>query len=67
MVNFITCTLGISLPNLGLKSDPFGCCVITALGGIGTRNVTGPHNLVSRVPILISINKSYQDVLVIDG
>jgi len=57
IVVFLTSTLGLNIPLMSLKKDPFGSVVITSLGSLGMLNVTASHNLVSRVPLLVSINK----------
>ena len=60
-------TLGLSLPSMGATKYPFGTCLITSLGAIGIENTFGPHNYVSRCPIVVSINKVVKKPWVVDN
>lgn len=42
MVYFFSHKLGVSVPALGIKKDPFGAMCVTSLGMLGFENATAP-------------------------
>ncbi len=52
---------------MGATKYPFGTCLITSLGAIGIENTFGPHNYVSKCPIVVSINKVVKKPWVVDN
>ena len=52
---WLTSSLGIGLPMLGLSPFPFGSCMITSVGMFGLDEGYAPHTPFARVPIIVLI------------
>ena len=55
LTGWLTSSLGVDLSFLGLKSFPFGACMITSVGMFGLDEGYGPHTPFARVPVLALI------------
>ncbi|MAA78136.1 MAG: hypothetical protein CL916_02665 [Deltaproteobacteria bacterium] len=64
---WITSSLGIAVPMLGLSSFPFGSCMITSVGMFGLDEGYAPHTPFARVPIIVLIGAMRDTPVVKDG
>ena len=64
---WITSSLGLAVPALGLSSFPFGSCMITSVGMFGLDEGYAPHTPFARVPIIVLIGAMRETPVVRDG
>lgn len=64
---WVTSSLGIAVPMLGLTSFPFGSCMITSVGMFGLDEGYAPHTPFARVPIIVLIGAMRDTPIVQDG
>ena len=61
---FITNKLGINIPALGLKKDPFGAACVTSLGMLNFDDATAPFSGFTNCSLFLSVC-SVQDAPVV--
>ena len=66
LTGWLTSSLGLDLSFLGLKSFPFGACMITSVGMFGLDEGFAPHTPFARVPVIVLIGAVQKKVVVID-
>lgn len=66
LTGWLTSSLGVSVPALGLEAFPFGVCMITSVGMLGLDEAYAPHTPFARVPIIALIGASQKQPVVID-
>lgn len=66
LTGWLTSSLGMSVPALGLEAFPFGVCMITSVGMLGLDEAYAPHTPFARVPILALIGANKKKPVVID-
>ncbi|MGC6510962.1 MAG: 2-oxo acid dehydrogenase subunit E2 [Myxococcota bacterium] len=66
LTGWLTSSLGISVPALGLESFPFGVCMITSVGMLGLDEAYAPHTPFARVPVIALIGACQKQPVVID-
>jgi pyruvate dehydrogenase E2 component (dihydrolipoamide acetyltransferase) len=59
--------LGISIPALGVKADPFGSAIITSVGMFGVDTAFVPFTPFARVPLYLLIGAVKDRAVVVDG
>jgi pyruvate/2-oxoglutarate dehydrogenase complex dihydrolipoamide acyltransferase (E2) component len=64
---WLTGSLGVSLPALGLEAFPFGSCIITSVGMLGIEEAFAPHTPFARVPVLILVGAVHDAPAVKNG
>jgi pyruvate/2-oxoglutarate dehydrogenase complex dihydrolipoamide acyltransferase (E2) component len=64
---WLTGSLGVSLPALGLEAFPFGSCIITSVGMLGIEEAFAPHTPFARVPVLVLVGAVRDAPAVKDG
>ena len=64
---WLTSSLGLAVPMLGLSSFPFGSCMITSVGMFGLDEGYAPHTPFARVPIIVLIGAMRDTPIVEDG
>jgi pyruvate dehydrogenase E2 component (dihydrolipoamide acetyltransferase) len=64
---WLTGSLGVSLPALGLEPFPFGSCIITSVGMLGVEEAFAPHTPFARVPVLVLVGAVRDQAVVRDG
>lgn len=64
---WLTASLGVSLPALGLEAFPFGSCILTSVGMLGVEEAFAPHTPFARVPVLILVGAVRDAPAVHDG
>lgn len=67
VIGWLTASLGVSVPALGLESFPFGSCIITSVGMLGIEEAFAPHTPFARVPVLILVGAVRDAPAVQDG
>ncbi len=67
LTGWLTSSLGISLPALGLEAFPFGSCVVTSVGMLGIDEAFAPHTPFARVPLLVLVGAVKDTVVARDG
>jgi pyruvate dehydrogenase E2 component (dihydrolipoamide acetyltransferase) len=67
VTGWLTSSLGISAPGLGLTKFPFGSCVITSVGMFGLDEGFAPQTPFARVPVYVLIGALRDLPAVIDG
>ncbi len=58
LASFLIYDLGLSIPKLGLPSDPFGSAMITSVGSLGVPPGFAPIVPMSRVPLLLCVGET---------
>lgn len=66
-IGWLTSSLGVSVPALGLESFPFGSCIITSVGMLGIDEAFAPHTPFARVPILVLVGAVRDTPVAKDG
>ena len=66
LTGWLTSSLGVSVPALGLEAFPFGVCMITSVGMLGLDEAYAPHTPFARVPIIALIGASQKQPVVIE-
>lgn len=64
---WLTSSLGISAPALGLSAYPFGSCIVTSVGMFGLDEGYAPHTPFARVPVLVLVGALKDTPTVVDG
>ena len=67
MAHFISFKLGISIPSLGLKKDPFGAACLTSLGMLNQEDVYVPMVRVTGHVFIVAVCKIQELPVVEDG
>lgn len=67
ITGFLTSSLGISIPALGLEAFPFGACIITSVGMFGLDEGWAPPTPFARVPVYVLIGAMNERPAVVDG
>lgn len=67
VTGWLTASLGLDMPGLGLEKFPFGACMITSVGMFGLDEGFAPQTPFARTPLLVLIGAVRDGVLVIDG
>ncbi len=67
LTGWLTGSLGLSVPALGLEAFPFGSCVVTSVGMFGLDEGFAPFTPFARVPVLVLVGAVRDGVVVIDG
>jgi pyruvate dehydrogenase E2 component (dihydrolipoamide acetyltransferase) len=57
LMSFLTNTLGLHLPKLGMPRDPFGSAMVTSVGMFGIDTGFAPFTPIARCPIVITVTK----------
>lgn len=66
-IGWITASLGISVPALGLEAFPFGSCIVTSVGMLGVEEAYAPFTPFARVPLMILVGAVREQPAVVDG
>lgn len=64
---WLTSSLGIAVPALGLEAYPFGSCIITSVGMLGIDEAFAPHTPFARVPVLVLVGAIKDTPVARDG
>lgn len=64
---FLTASLGLSLPALGLESFPFGACIVTSVGMLGIDEGYAPPTPFAHVPLYVLVGALRDMPAAIDG
>jgi pyruvate dehydrogenase E2 component (dihydrolipoamide acetyltransferase) len=64
---WLTSSLGVSVPALGLEAFPFGACIITSVGMFGLDEGYAPPTPWARVPIYVLMGAVRDMPAVVDG
>jgi pyruvate/2-oxoglutarate dehydrogenase complex dihydrolipoamide acyltransferase (E2) component len=64
---FLTSSLGVSIPALGLDRFPFGACIVTNVGMFGLDEGHAPPTPFARVPLYVLVGAVRDAPAVIDG
>lgn len=67
LTGFLTSSLGIALPAVGLEAFPFGSCIITSVGMFGLDEGYAPFTPFARVPVLVLVGAVQDRPAVVDG
>ena len=67
LTGFITGSLGISAPLLGLEAFPFGSCVVTNVGVFGLDEGFAPLTPFAHCPVLVLVGAIRERPAVVDG
>ena len=59
--------LGLDLGRLGISQDPFGCAIVTNVGGFGIPMGMAPLVPMSRVPMLFMLGAIHERPWAVDG
>lgn len=65
--SFLIYNLGVNIPSLGLREDPFGSCMVTSVGMWNIPPGFAPLVPVSRVPLIICAGEVKDKPWVVDG
>jgi len=65
-MGYLTGALGVNLPNFGLRSFPFGSCLVTSVGMLGIETAFIPFTPWARVPLLVMIGAITKKAVVVD-
>ena len=57
LMSFLTNTLNLHLPTLGMPRDPFGSAMVTSVGMFGIDTGFAPFTPVARCPIILTVTK----------
>jgi len=63
---WLASSLGVSLPALGLKSFPFGACLLTSIGTLGIVEGYAPFTPFARTPLVVAIGALKKGVVIIN-
>lgn len=66
LTGFVTGSMGLNVPLLGLKKFPFGSCIITSVGMFGIDEGYAPPTPFARVPVYLTIPEIKKRPMVID-
>jgi pyruvate dehydrogenase E2 component (dihydrolipoamide acetyltransferase) len=64
---FLTETLGLDLPPLGLRREPFGSAMVTSIGMFGLPQGFAPLAWMYGVPLLVLVGELTQKAVVVDN
>lgn len=64
---WLTASLGLSVPALGLEAFPFGSCIVTSVGMFGLDEGYAPPTPFARAPVLVLIGAMRDTPVVRDG
>jgi len=64
---WLTSSLGVGMPALGLEAYPFGACIITSIGMFGLDEGFVPHTPFARVPVYVLLGALRDAAAVVDG
>lgn len=64
---FLVYNLGVNLPALGIRRDPFGSAMLTSVGSLGTPPGWAPLVPHSRVPLIICLGEVTKKPWVVNG
>jgi len=67
VINFLTTGLGLSIKSAGITPAPFGTAIVTSVGMLGIKNGTAPHNILSKVPVMVTVNSIEKKPVVIEN
>lgn len=67
LIGWLTASLGVSVPALGLERFPFGSCMITSVGMLGIDEAFAPFTPFARVPVLVLVGAVRDQPAVVDG
>ncbi len=67
LTGWLTASLGLDMPALGLEKFPFGACMITSVGMFGLDEGFAPQTPFARTPVLVLIGAVRDGVAVVDG
>jgi len=67
LTGWLTTSLGLDLPSLGLARYPFGSCVITSVGMLGLDEGFAPFTPFAGVPLLVLLGAAKPRPAVLDG
>jgi pyruvate dehydrogenase E2 component (dihydrolipoamide acetyltransferase) len=67
LTGWLTGSLGISMPALGLEAHPFGSCIVTSVGMLGIDEAFAPHTPFAQVPVLVLVGAVREAAVVQDG
>lgn len=58
LTGWLASSLGLDVPQLGIRAYPFGSCIVTSLGMLGLDQAYIPFTPFARVPVLVMIGQS---------
>jgi pyruvate dehydrogenase E2 component (dihydrolipoamide acetyltransferase) len=64
IIGYLLSGLGFNIKLLGLRSFPFGSCIITSIGMLGINEGYAPHTPFARVPFIILVTKISNNIIV---
>ncbi len=67
LTGWLTSSLGLSVPALGLEPFPFGSCIVTSVGMFGLDEGFAPFTPFARVPLLVLVGTVRDGVVAVDG
>lgn len=67
LTGWLSSSLGLNLPALGVEAFPFGSCIITNVGMFGIDEAFAPHTPFARVPVLVLVGAVKDAPAVVDG
>lgn len=67
ITGWLTSSLGVNVPALGLEAFPFGSCIVTSVGMFGLDEGFAPFTPFARVPVLVLVGAVKDGVVAVDG
>lgn len=67
LTGWLTASLGVNVPALGLEAFPFGSCIVTSVGMFGLDEGFAPFTPFARVPVLVLVGSVRDGVVAVDG
>jgi pyruvate dehydrogenase E2 component (dihydrolipoamide acetyltransferase) len=67
LTGWLTGSLGVNVPALGLEAFPFGSCIVTSVGMFGLDEGFAPFTPFARVPVLVLVGAVKDGVVAVDG
>jgi pyruvate dehydrogenase E2 component (dihydrolipoamide acetyltransferase) len=67
LTGWVTSSLGVSVPALGLEAFPFGACIITNVGVFGLDEGYAPPTPFARVPVYVLVGAIREAPHAVDG
>jgi len=66
VVGFLSSSLGISIPALGVRAFPFGSALVTSVGMLGVEQAFVPFTPFTRVPLILMIGEAVRKPVVVE-
>ncbi|MFN7142129.1 MAG: 2-oxo acid dehydrogenase subunit E2 [Myxococcota bacterium] len=67
LTGWLSGSLGLDIPAIGVEKFPFGSCVVTSVGMFGLDEGFAPFTPFARVPVLVLVGTVRDDVVAVDG